>query len=34
MGLTSPSWSAYRIQKGVMNPVTSPGSTQAGAIVT
>ncbi len=34
IGLTSASWSAYWIQNGVMNPVTSPGSSQAGAIVT
>src|SRR5438093_1641375 len=31
MGFTSPSWSAYRIMKGVMMPVVSAGSNHAGA---
>jgi len=34
MGLTSASWSAYWTQNGVMNPCTSPGSSQAGGTVT
>src|SRR5437899_1485314 len=34
IGFTSASWSAYWIQNGVMKPITSPGSSHAGATVT
>src|SRR5437867_12291806 len=34
IGFTSASWRAYWIQNGVMKPITSPGSSHAGATVT